>query len=365
MMPDSPASPVLSCSFEEPEQMAELLALADLDVLVLAGTRRPWKHITVSLGALTLDWGYSPSAIMARGSVGPAACMNFGAAEPGHSILWNGRPLERHQFVVSSPGAEFSATSGASTHVALFAAPEAWSRSLRALHGAGDWTLHSGCSVFRSEPDAMDRLRRLVDLAISVCQDMPEVLHHPEARRGMADSLFGAMAAAADSARSDRRRATIMLSHARIIRRAEDVIRQRVDEPIHLVDLCAATQVSERTLRTAFYDIYRTSPTKYLQIRRLHQVRRALRHADPARATVTAVAGQYGFWELGRFAGHYKALFGETPSQTLHGATSRPPHLADLSSGWERAVRVEMPTSDEMATERRRVPARRALPKPA
>jgi len=137
-----------------------------------------------------------------------------------------------------------------------------------------------------------------------------------------------------------------MQSHARIIRCAEDVMRQRVDQPIHLVDLCAATHVSERTLRTAFHDIYRTSPTKYLQVRRLHQVRRALRDADPARSTVTSVAGQYGVWELGRFAGHYKALFGETPSQTLHGAAARTPRPSASVGRRE----VEMPTSAEMAT---------------
>ena len=35
---------------------------------------------------------------------------------------------------------------------------------------------------------------------------------------------------------------------------------------------------------------------------------------------MTDVATLHGFYELGRFAGEYKALFGEAPSQTLHRA---------------------------------------------
>jgi AraC-like DNA-binding protein len=62
-------------------------------------------------------------------------------------------------------------------------------------------------------------------------------------------------------------------------------------------------------------------PKRYLLLRRMHLARQALRAGGHSAATVTETAMRYGFWHLGRFAGEYRALFGEMPSASLH----RPP----------------------------------------
>ena len=108
-------------------------------------------------------------------------------------------------------------------------------------------------------------------------------------------------------------------SRLKVVARAEAVLQEQKDEPISIAALSEAVGVSERTLRNAFTDVYRQSPKRYLVTRRLQAVRRALRAAATPGATVTGIATEHGFFELGRFALKYKAAFGESPSHTLRG----------------------------------------------
>lgn len=84
-----------------------------------------------------------------------------------------------------------------------------------------------------------------------------------------------------------------------------------------LVDLCAELGISERTLRYAMQQYVGLSPTVYLRRCRLNRVRAVLAAADPQETTVTQVAMRFGFLHLGRFAGDYRRMFANTPSQTL------------------------------------------------
>ena len=97
---------------------------------------------------------------------------------------------------------------------------------------------------------------------------------------------------------------------------AEEVQRGRLDDPISIAALSNTVGVSERTLRNAFADVHRESPKRYFLNQRLRAARQALSGVRRV-VTVTTIATEYGFYELGRFALQYKALFGESPSQTL------------------------------------------------
>jgi AraC-like DNA-binding protein len=103
------------------------------------------------------------------------------------------------------------------------------------------------------------------------------------------------------------------------------VLEAHPDGVLHTVDMCKAIGVSNRTLTTCCNEILGMSPYRYLKLRQMHLVRRALRRADPLSTTVTVIATDHGFWDLGRFANAYRTLFGELPSATLRrGADAAP-----------------------------------------
>ena len=92
---------------------------------------------------------------------------------------------------------------------------------------------------------------------------------------------------------------------------AQRTVRQNIEQ------ICCELGITSRSLRYDFQHYFGTSPRRYLKLRRLYLVRAALLHADPETASVTRIAAHYGISEFGRFAGEYRLLFGELPSQTL------------------------------------------------
>jgi AraC family transcriptional regulator, ethanolamine operon transcriptional activator len=106
-------------------------------------------------------------------------------------------------------------------------------------------------------------------------------------------------------------------SRVRVVMAAERAFQGYPDAPVTMIALSHTVGVSARTLRYAFAQVRRESPKRYYLNMRLHSARAALSGQASEGTTVTRVATEYGFYELGRFASQYKALFGESPSRTL------------------------------------------------
>ena len=89
-----------------------------------------------------------------------------------------------------------------------------------------------------------------------------------------------------------------------------------------IAELCKAVGSSERRLRQAFIDRFDRPPSQVLRTRALSAVRQALCERTLHPTTVSIVATDHGFRHLGDFGRYYYAAFGETPSQTLHTAST-------------------------------------------
>ncbi|MFE6177393.1 AraC family transcriptional regulator [Streptomyces sp. NPDC056464] len=110
------------------------------------------------------------------------------------------------------------------------------------------------------------------------------------------------------------------------VRRAADFCAEHAHEPISVADMAVAARVSVRSLREAFRVHLATTPLAYLRRVRLDLARRDLLAIADGHGvgTVTDVALRWGFAHLGRFTGHYRQVYGETPSQTLRQGSGYP-----------------------------------------
>jgi len=107
------------------------------------------------------------------------------------------------------------------------------------------------------------------------------------------------------------------LRYKQLVNQVDTLVRDSIDQPITLQQICETVETSPRSLNYAFRAVYGLSPMKYLKVLRLNQVRWALRKTDPTTNRVIGIANRYGFWHMGQFGADYKKMFGETPSTTL------------------------------------------------
>jgi len=166
-------------------------------------------------------------------------------------------------------------------------------------------------------PPALLRLRELHEAASHLAKTAPDILAKIEVARAMEQALVEAVVfCLADG--QDRDARNVQRSRARVMRRVEEVLMANPDEPLYMAELAAQVGTSYWTLRECCLTYLGMSPKHYLWLRRMHLVRRALRSAHAETTTVTEIASDYGFWELGRFSVAYRSLFGESPSIALH-----------------------------------------------
>jgi transcriptional regulator GlxA family with amidase domain len=174
----------------------------------------------------------------------------------------------------------------------------------------------------------MSRLLSLHGNAERLAKTTPDILAKPEVARALEQALVDTMIRCLTESMPVEMGAGSH-HHSRVIVRFEELLAANAGRPLYLAEICAAIGVSERTLRVCCREHLGMGPVRYLWLRRMHFARRALFLADPQTSTVTEIATEFGFWELGRFSVEYRVLFGESPLASLR----RPPDDPRISEG--------------------------------
>jgi AraC-like DNA-binding protein len=170
--------------------------------------------------------------------------------------------------------------------------------------------------VLRPSRSIASRFLRLHSKVCRLVETKLELIANPEVARALEQELLQALVnclTAGDACGNPKRKQ----HHADIMIRFEEALALYGEPHLNLPALCSAIGVPERTLRMCSAELLGMSPTRYHLLRRLNGARSELLSADPETTSVTQIARNHQFLELGRFAVAYRTVFGEMPSITL------------------------------------------------
>ncbi len=177
--------------------------------------------------------------------------------------------------------------------------------------------IENASRIVRPKPGSIPRLQAVVrDILLFGCYSAAEL-----AMPGVAAGLEESLVAAIDRALVDcipalgAKQMTARANYLTIVRELDQILSRNLGATFYSQALARQLGVSVRTLQNAVVAIRGRPLHDYIRLRRLWCVHQSL--ISGAAIQVKAVALANGFWHAGEFSLSYRALFGETPSQTL------------------------------------------------
>src|SRR5258708_8674213 len=140
----------------------------------------------------------------------------------------------------------------------------------------------------------------------------PAISELPEVPRALEQHLIHVMGgglaegAAVETSTGGRR-------HDAIVARFEAFLEANPDRPLYLPEICAAIGVAERTLRASCEEHLGIGPIRYLTLRRMHLVRRALLRTRPPHATGPTLSHHHRLFGPGSRLGGFRTFCARSP----------------------------------------------------
>ena len=125
------------------------------------------------------------------------------------------------------------------------------------------------------------------------------------------------VAALLDSPMRNQASLPVMQTMSGIVKGALDYFEANCQEDIGVVDVSGALRVSPRGLQSAFQRELGITPMAALREIRMKRAYADLKRMSARETTVTEVALQWGFTNLGRFAEEFRRTFDQHPNQVL------------------------------------------------
>lgn len=296
-------------TFTDFDAFAEVVRDASVTMRICSREVSRWTLRYATVGAIGVQRGFEGGGSVAEGATGRDGWTFYHQSRP---VRANGQVMGTDEVFGAPPGSEFCLACKPSHAWLTVFVPTAL---LFPLAPELAFASNAVPLVLKPPPHVTRRFASLVQRFLAMTESRPQLFDDPVALDSYRYDLVSAT-----QELFTRSRHPAGGQFARWHRLTQSTLQLGMSRPDHSMsvsELARRTGAPDRTLRTAFSRIYGFSPQEYLRIQRLCEARRLLHAGDPDQMTVTEVAFGLGFWDLGRFAGAYRTLFGERPSETL------------------------------------------------
>ncbi len=161
------------------------------------------------------------------------------------------------------------------------------------------------------------RLRLHFATVLEQVSENPAILKHSSTLKTLSDGVIDAVILTISELSGPLPGPTGHRIHRSLVNRAKEYVMSRCSNPPSVVELCTYLGMNRRSLHYCFMNVLGINPVTFLRYVRLHGVRQDLLNAESESLLIGEVAMRWGFWHLGMFSSYYKALYGETPSETI------------------------------------------------
>jgi AraC family ethanolamine operon transcriptional activator len=310
--------------FQDFDEFAASVRGVEAVMILQNPLRHSWAVDEVVLPEISVQIGRLGSGNIIEGQGSPDGYVIYLPLTDACAYSANGIVLGKGSFAIFEPGCDFCfSTKFEHDWCTIFVPSHKFAR-VGDLVAPSSGAKKSACRVTREERRVANRFRTLVGQTMTAAVNCSQFEQTRAAISVEAELLKVASAVVGQrQAGEPNPQGRPRLPRQEVIRRCTELLDERDGETVRVGELATAADVSERTLQNVFREYYGVGPVRYFQLRQCHQIRRALRAADPEAVSVVDVLARHGEWQFGRFASRYHQLFGELPSETLRAKTKR------------------------------------------